>query len=60
MRKYNYCIRAGGCFWCASKPFYEYEGIDIIKVSHIKEVIDLCIEDDLKQSIDILSAKAKE
>ena len=43
-----------------NESFYEYEGIDIIKVSHIKEVIDLCIEDDLKQSIDILSAKAKE
>lgn len=27
MKKYNYCILAGGCFWCASKPFYEYEGI---------------------------------
>lgn len=43
-----------------NESFYEYEGIDIIKVSHIKEVIDLCIEDDMKQSIDILSAKAKE
>ena len=43
-----------------NESFYEYEGIDIIKVSNIKEVLDLCIEDNLKQSIDILSAKAKE
>ena len=33
---------------------------DVIINSNIKEVLDLCIEDNLKQSIDILSAKAKE
>lgn len=21
------CILAGGCFWCMSKPYYEYDGI---------------------------------
>ncbi|MBO5712402.1 MAG: peptide-methionine (S)-S-oxide reductase MsrA [Acholeplasmatales bacterium] len=21
------CVLAGGCFWCASKPYYEYDGI---------------------------------
>lgn len=36
-RKHNYfeikhhnidsCVFAGGCFWCASKPYYEYDGI---------------------------------
>lgn len=25
---HNYCILAGGCFWCMSKPYYEYEGIE--------------------------------
>lgn len=24
----DYCIVAGGCFWCAGKPYYEYEGIN--------------------------------
>ena len=23
----SYCILAGGCFWCMSKPYYEYDGI---------------------------------
>ncbi len=23
----EYCILAGGCFWCMSKPYYEYDGI---------------------------------
>ena len=27
MKNEKYCILAGGCFWCASKPYYEYEGI---------------------------------
>jgi peptide-methionine (S)-S-oxide reductase len=37
IRKQNYfeikhqnidsCVFAGGCFWCASKPYYEYDGI---------------------------------
>ena len=27
MNKEKYCILAGGCFWCASKPYYEYDGI---------------------------------
>ena len=27
MKEYNYCILAGGCFWCMAKPYYEYEGI---------------------------------
>ena len=26
-RTYKSCVLAGGCFWCMSKPFYEYEGI---------------------------------
>lgn len=24
---YRSCILAGGCFWCMSKPYYEYQGI---------------------------------
>lgn len=24
----KYCILAGGCFWCMSKPYYEYDGIN--------------------------------
>ena len=24
----EYCILAGGCFWCMAKPYYEYEGIE--------------------------------
>lgn len=27
MKNEKYCILAGGCFWCASKPYYEYKGI---------------------------------
>lgn len=27
MPKLNYCILAGGCFWCMAKPYYEYDGI---------------------------------
>ena len=27
MKNEKYCILAGGCFWCMSKPYYEYEGI---------------------------------
>lgn len=23
----NYCILAGGCFWCIAMPFYEKEGV---------------------------------
>mgnify|MGYP003297348800 CR=1 FL=1 len=23
----KYCVLSGGCFWCMSKPYYEYEGI---------------------------------
>ena len=40
--------------------FYEYEGITVIKVRHIKEVIDLCIIETPNSKIDILSAKGKE
>ncbi|WP_195988850.1 ATP-dependent protease LonB [Clostridium sp. D53t1_180928_C8] len=40
--------------------FYEYDGITVIKVSHIKEVIDLCIIETPNSKIDILSAKGKE
>ena len=24
---YKSCVLAGGCFWCMSKPYYEYDGI---------------------------------
>ena len=24
----NYCILAGGCFWCIAMPFYEKEGVN--------------------------------
>lgn len=27
MEKLDYCVLAGGCFWCMAKPYYEYEGI---------------------------------
>ncbi len=27
MNNQKYCILAGGCFWCISKPYYEYDGI---------------------------------
>ena len=40
--------------------FSEYDGISIIKVKHIKEVLDLCIIDPISSKIDILSAKGKE
>ena len=40
--------------------FYEYDGITVIKVSHIKEVIELCIIETPNSKIDILSAKGKE
>ena len=40
--------------------FCEYDGISIVKVKHIKEVLDLCIIDTLNSKIDILSAKGKE
>ena len=40
--------------------FYNYEGVSIIKVSHIKEVLDLCIIKNQNAKIDILSAKANE
>ena len=40
--------------------FCEYDGIEIIKVKHIKEVLDLCIIDSINSKIDILSAKGKE
>ena len=40
--------------------FFEYDGISVIKVKYIKEVLDLCIIDTLNSKIDILSAKAKE
>ena len=40
--------------------FCEYDGISIVKVKHIKEVLDLCIIDTLSSKIDILSAKGKE
>lgn len=23
----EYCVLAGGCFWCSGKPYYEYDGI---------------------------------
>lgn len=26
----KYCIVAGGCFWCMSKPYYEYDGIKTV------------------------------
>ena len=43
-----------------NESFSEYDGIAIIKVNHIKEVIDLCIIDGINSKIDILSAKGKE
>lgn len=43
-----------------NESFSEYDGISIIKVKHIKEVIDLCIIDGINSKIDILSAKGKE
>ena len=43
-----------------NESFSEYDGIAIIKVKHIKEVIDLCIIDGINSKIDILSAKGKE
>ena len=27
MKQLDYCVLAGGCFWCMAKPYYEYEGI---------------------------------
>ena len=43
-----------------SSSFYDYEGISIIKVNNIRDVLNLCIIDDLSSKIDILSAKRKE
>ena len=43
-----------------NESFLNYEGIDVIKVSNIKEVLDVCILNNDKTKIDILSAKAKE
>lgn len=43
-----------------NESFCEYDGISIIKVKHIKEVLDLCIIDTINSKIDILSAKGKE
>lgn len=43
-----------------NESFSEYDGISIIKVKHIKEVLDLCIIDTISSKIDILSAKGKE
>lgn len=43
-----------------NESFSEYDGISIIKVKHIKEVLDLCIIDTINSKIDILSAKGKE
>lgn len=43
-----------------NESFSEYDGISIIKVKHIKEVLDLCIIDSINSKIDILSAKGKE
>lgn len=43
-----------------NESFYNYEGLSIIKVSHIKEVLDLCIIKSQSAKIDILSAKATE
>lgn len=40
--------------------FYNYEGIEIIKVSRIEEVLNLCIIESKNTNINILSAKAKE
>ncbi len=42
-----------------SNSFYDYEGISIIKVNNIRDVLNLCIIDDLSSKIDILSAKGK-
>ena len=43
-----------------NESFLNYEGIDVIKVSNRKEVLDVCILNNDKTKIDILSAKAKE
>ena len=43
-----------------NESFLNYEGIDVIKVSNIKEVLDVCILNNDKTKIDILSAKTKE
>ena len=43
-----------------NESFLNYEVIDVIKVSNIKEVLDVCILNNDKTKIDILSAKAKE
>lgn len=43
-----------------NESFYNYDGLAIIKVSHIKEVLDLCIIKNQSAKIDILSAKANE
>ena len=43
-----------------NESFLNFEGIDVIKVSNIKEVLDVCILNNDKTKIDILSAKAKE
>ena len=43
-----------------NESFCEYDGISIIKVKHIKDVLDLCIIDTLNSKIDILSAKGNE
>lgn len=43
-----------------NESFLNYEGIDVIKVSNIREVLDVCILNNDKTKIDILSAKAKE
>ncbi|WP_302537854.1 ATP-dependent protease LonB [Clostridium saudiense] len=43
-----------------NESFLNYEGIDVIKVSNIKEVLDVCILNNDKTKIDILSAKARE
>lgn len=43
-----------------NEAFLNYEGIDVIKVSNIREVLEFCILNNDETKIDILSAKAKE
>ena len=44
----EYCVLAGGCFWCMSKPYYEYDGIEKVYSGYSGGIEEFPNYDDVK------------
>lgn len=44
----NYCILAGGCFWCIAYPYYELDGVSEVLSGYIGDTQDTAIYEKVK------------